>query len=311
MARVHTKEIIDKFQLELVSGEEGVHRSVTTSDLSRPGLEMAGYFTFYPAERLQLLGKTELSFLSDLDPDRRMERLNRLCTDETPGIIITRDMEVPKELLKASHISGVPIMRSKLTTTRLSSRLTNYLESRLAPTTAMHGVLVDIYGIGVLITGNSGVGKSETALELVKRGHRLVADDSVEIRQEDEDTLIGSAPELIQHLLEIRGLGIINVMTLFGAGAVRNYKKIALVINLETWDAKKVYDRLGLEDEMMQILDTEIPILTVPVRPGRNLAVIIEVASMNFRLKKMGMNAAKQFSERLTNVIETPDEEDY
>ncbi|MFC7371037.1 HPr(Ser) kinase/phosphatase [Fictibacillus iocasae] len=311
MARVHTKEIIDKFQLELVSGEEGVHRSVTTSDLSRPGLEMAGYFTFYPAERLQLLGKTELSFLTELDADARMERLNLLCTDETPGIIITRDMEVPKELLKASHKSGVPIMRSKLTTTRLSSRLTNYLESRLAPTTAMHGVLVDIYGIGVLITGNSGVGKSETALELVKRGHRLVADDSVEIRQEDEDTLIGSAPELIQHLLEIRGLGIINVMTLFGAGAIRNYKKIALVINLETWDPKKIYDRLGLEDEMMQILDTEVPILTVPVRPGRNLAVIIEVAAMNFRLKRMGMNAAKQFSERLTNVIETTDEEDF
>jgi HPr kinase/phosphorylase len=310
MAKVHIHELIKKFHLELVSGEEGIHRTIRTSDISRPGLEMAGYFTFYPGERLQLLGKTELSFISELDPETRMERLTALCTDETPGIIVSRDIEVPKELLKASHRSGVPIMRSPVTTTRLSSRITNYLESRLAPTTAKHGVLVDIYGIGVLITGNSGVGKSETALELVKRGHRLVADDSVEIRQEDEDTLIGSAPELIQHLLEIRGLGIINVMTLFGAGAIRNYKKISIVMNLEAWDSKKVYDRLGLEEETTKIIDTEIPILTIPVRPGRNLAVIIEVAAMNFRLKRMGMNAAQQFSDRLTDVIEAGDEED-
>jgi HPr kinase/phosphorylase len=310
MAKVHIHELIKKFHLELVSGEEGIHRTIRTSDISRPGLEMAGYFTFYPGERLQLLGKTELSFISELNPDTRMERLTALCTDETPGIIVSRDIEVPKELLKASHKSGVPIMRSPVTTTRLSSRITNYLESRLAPTTAKHGVLVDIYGIGVLITGNSGVGKSETALELVKRGHRLVADDSVEIRQEDEDTLIGSPPELIQHLLEIRGLGIINVMTLFGAGAIRNYKKISIVMNLEAWDSKKVYDRLGLEEETTKIIDTEIPILTIPVRPGRNLAVIIEVAAMNFRLKRMGMNAAQQFSDRLTDVIEAGDEED-
>ncbi|SFD43981.1 Hpr(Ser) kinase/phosphatase [Bacillus sp. OV194] len=310
MAKVHTKELIDKFQLELVSGEEGVHRTITTSDISRPGLEMAGYFTYYPAERLQLLGKTELSFISELPSQIRIERMEQLCTDETPGIIISREMEVPKELLIASHGTGVPIMRTKMTTTRLSSRLTNYLESRLAPMTAVHGVLVDIYGIGVLIKGDSGVGKSETALELVKRGHRLVADDSVEIRQEDEETLVGSAPELIQHLLEIRGLGIINVMTLFGAGAIRNYKKISLIINLETWDSKKIYDRLGLEEETMPILDAEVPILTVPVRPGRNLAVIIEVAAMNFRLKRMGMNAAKQFNDRLTDAIASGDEED-
>ncbi|MDR7073066.1 HPr(Ser) kinase/phosphatase [Fictibacillus barbaricus] len=311
MAKVHIYELIDKFQLELVSGEEGIHRTIRTSDISRPGLEMAGYFTYYPAERLQLLGKTELTFTSEMDEKTRMERFEQLCTDETPGIIISRDIEVPKELLKASHKSGVPIMRSKVTTTRLSSRITNFLESKLAPTTAKHGVLVDIYGIGVLITGNSGVGKSETALELVKRGHRLVADDSVEIRQEDEETLIGSAPELIQHLLEIRGLGIINVMTLFGAGAIRNYKKISIVMNLEIWDSKKVYDRLGLEEETTKIIDTEIPILTIPVRPGRNLAVIIEVAAMNFRLKRMGMNAAQDFSERLTNVIEAGDEDDF
>jgi HPr kinase/phosphorylase len=195
-------------------------------------------------------------------------------------------------------------------TTRFSSRLTNFLESKLAPTTAVHGVLVDIYGIGVLITGKSGVGKSETALELVKRGHRLIADDCVEIRQEDQDTLVGTSPDLIEHLLEIRGLGIINVMTLFGAGAVRSNKRITLVINLEIWDATKQYDRLGLDDEKMKIIDTEITKITVPVRPGRNLAVIIEVAAMNYRLKRMGVNAAQQFTERLSDVIEDGEHEE-
>ena len=195
-------------------------------------------------------------------------------------------------------------------TTRLSSRITNFLESKLAPTTAVHGVLVDIYGVGVLIIGKSGVGKSETALELVKRGHRLVADDCVEIRQEDDDTLIGSAPELIEHLLEIRGLGIINVMTLFGAGAIRNYKRITLVVNLELWDQTKQYDRLGLEEEKMKIIDTDLTKYTIPVRPGRNLAVIIEVAAMNYRLKRMGLNAAQDFSNRLSNTIEFREHDD-
>ncbi|TLS38528.1 HPr(Ser) kinase/phosphatase [Pseudalkalibacillus caeni] len=311
MVKVRMKDLIDKFNLELISGEEGIHRPIQTSDISRPGLEMAGFFTYYPAERLQLLGKTELSFFYGLeDPLKRKERMDRLCTDETPGIIISRSMDVPEELIEASERTEVPILRSNVTTTRLSSRLTNFLEGQLAPSTAIHGVLVDIYGVGVLITGQSGVGKSETALELVKRGHRLVADDSVEIKQESENTLIGNAPELIQHLLEIRGLGIINVMTLFGAGAIRNYKKISLVITLELWDQKKVYDRLGLEEDMMQIIDTKIPRMTIPVRPGRNLAVIIEVAAMNFRLKNMGMNAARQFSERLTREIQTGDYED-
>ncbi|WP_221566882.1 HPr(Ser) kinase/phosphatase [Alkalihalobacillus sp. TS-13] len=311
MANIHIKDLIDEFQLELVHGESGIHRTIRTSDISRPGLEMAGYFAYYPAERLQLLGKTELSFVNGLDDRIRRERLRKLCRDETPGIIISRGWDVPPELGEAAEEKGIPILRSQLTTTRLSSRLTNFLESKLAPTTAVHGVLVDIYGIGVLITGSSGVGKSESALELVKRGHRLVADDSVEIRQEDEKTLVGSSPELIQHLLEIRGLGIINVMTLFGAGAIRNFKKIALVINLETWDQKKTYDRLGLDEETMKIIDVELPRLTVPVRPGRNLAVIIEVAAMNFRLKRMGVNAAQQFSEKLNNVIDTPDYDDF
>ncbi|MBM7580088.1 HPr(Ser) kinase/phosphatase [Jeotgalibacillus terrae] len=310
MAKVTTNEIIEKFKMELVSGEEGIHRPITTSDISRPGLEMAGYFSYYPAERIQLLGRTEMSFYELLSTDEKKDRMRQLCTDNTPGIILSRDIEVPKELIEASELSQVPVMRTPVKTTRFSSRLTNFLESKLAPTTALHGVLVDIYGVGVLITGKSGVGKSETALELVKRGHRLVADDSVEIRQEDTDTLIGSSPELIEHLLEIRGLGIINVMTLFGAGAVRSHKRVTLVIDLEIWDKTKQYDRLGLDEETMRIIDTDITKITLPVRPGRNLAVIIEVAAMNFRLKRMGMNAAEQFSNRLNDIIVDGDHDD-
>ncbi len=304
LAKVKTIDLIDEFQLELVCGEEGVNRPITTSDLSRPGLEIAGYFDYYPADRIQILGMTELSFFSKLNDAERTSRMQMLCSDITPCIIITRDLEVPKELLMASESVSVPVLRTSMKTTRFSSRLTNFLESKLAPTTAVHGVLVDIYGVGVMITGKSGVGKSETALELVKRGHRLVADDCVEIRQEDDDTLVGNSPELIEHLLEIRGVGIINVMTLFGAGAVRSHKRISLVINLELWDQQKNYDRLGLEEEKVRIIDTDITRMNIPVRPGRNIAVIIEVAAMNFRLKRMGVNTAQQFTEKLNEAIE-------
>jgi HPr kinase/phosphorylase len=311
LPNVRTKDMIEKFNLELICGEDGINRPITTSDISRPGIEMAGYFDYYPAERIQLLGKTELSFFERLDGKERQYRMDMLCTEITPAIVVTRELEVPVELVEAAEREAVPVLRVNMKTTRFSSRLTNFLESKLAPTTAVHGVLVDVYGIGVLITGKSGVGKSETALELVKRGHRLVADDCVEIRQEDQDTLIGHAPELIEHLLEIRGLGIINVMTLFGAGAVRSHKRITFVINLELWDQNKQYDRLGLDEEKMKIIDTEITKLTVPVRPGRNLAVIIEVAAMNVRLKRMGVNAAEQFTNRLSDVIDDGDHEEF
>lgn len=310
MSKVTIKDILNKFKLELISGEEGINRPVTTSDISRPGLEMAGFFDYYPEDRLQLLGRTELTFFSMLNEEDRIVRMERLCTDVTPGIIITRGLEIPEELIEASEQEAVPVMRSNLKTTQLVSRLTNYLEIALAPTIAIHGVLVDVYGVGVLITGQSGVGKSETALELVKRGHRLVADDCVEIRQEDQESLVGNSPPLIEHLLEIRGLGIIDVMTLFGAGAVRSYKRITMCIHLENWDQNKRYDRLGLDEDKMKIFDVEIPKLTIPVRPGRNLAVIIEVAAMNFRLKRMGVNTAKQFTQRLQETIKDHDHDD-
>lgn len=304
MSIVRTKDLLENFNLTLVAGKDGVHREIITSDLYRPGIEMTGYFRYYPKERLQLIGKTEMAYFLELTEEEKHARVEKLCTDITPGIVISRGMEIPQPLIDAANMAGVPILHSPRKTTRVISRLTNYLETKFAPFTAIHGVLVDINGVGVLITGQSGVGKSETALELVKRGHRLVADDSVEIRQEDYDTLIGNSPALIEHLLEIRGLGIINVMTLFGAGSVRSYKKISLIVNLENWDEKKQYDRLGLDEDKMKIMDVHLPKVTVPVRPGRNLAVIIEVAAMNFRLKRMGLNTAQEFSQRLTNMIE-------
>lgn len=307
---VTVEDLVRKFDLEVVCGSEGLDHKIKVSDLSRPGLEMAGYFTYYPAERIQLLGKTELSFFHKLNEEERQDRMRKLCRKETPCICITRNFEAPPELVRPASEMGLPVLRTELPTTKFASRVTNYLEDVLAPRATMHGVLVDVYGVGILLVGASGIGKSETALELVKRGHRLVADDAVEIRQTAENRLVGNAPHLIRHLLEIRGLGIINVMTLFGAGAVRDFKAISLVIQLEVWKENRQYERLGLDEEKMKIIDTELPMLTVPVRPGRNLAIIIEVAAMNYRLKRMGYNAAVQFAEQLTNVIEDADEFD-
>ena len=302
--KITMEEIVNKFGFVVVAGKEGIQREVTTSSLSRAGLVLAGYVNYYPSDRIQILGKTELSFLEQLPKGTRVERFMSMCHEDTPGIIFSRDLPIPSEFIEIGDRLKVPLLSTKGITTRVASRLTNYLESKFAPFIAMHGVLVDVYGMGVLITGNSGVGKSETALELVKRGHRLVADDSVEIYQEDEETLIGYSPDIIKHLLEIRGLGIINVMTLFGAGSVRSNKRIDLIVNLEIWNQEKNYDRLGLDEETEKIMEIEIPRVVVPVRPGRNLAIIIEVAAMNYRMKRLGVNAAQIFMNDLQEKIE-------
>ncbi|HZG55284.1 HPr(Ser) kinase/phosphatase [Paenibacillus sp.] len=301
--KVKAADLVKHFALEVLAGEAGLQRPIQVADLHRPGLVLAGYSNYYAKERVQLLGVTEMSFFETLTGATRRERSEALCQSDTPCLLVTRGLEVPAELLEAANAHEIPLLRSPMTTTMFASRLTGYLENRLAPSTTIHGVLVDIYGVGMLITGSSGIGKSETALELVKRGHRLVADDAVEIRQTADNELHGNAPDLIRHLLEIRGLGIINVMTLFGAGAVRNFKKISVVARLETWQQDKQYDRLGLDEEKTRIIDTDLPLVTIPVRPGRNLAVIIEVAAMNYRLKRMGYNAAQQFTNRLTETI--------
>ncbi len=303
MSYVTVKDVQEKLFLELCAGEAGIERQIHTSDISRPGLEMAGYFNYYLADRVQLLGKTELSFFANLTEVERIDRMKRLCSETTPAIIVAHEMEVPIELIEAAESKGIPVLKTDVPTTRFSGMLTNYLSGRLAPMTALHGVLVDVYGIGILITGKSGVGKSETALELVKRGHRLVADDLVEIRQVAKNVLIGNAPKLLEHMLEIRGVGIVDMMTLFGASAVKSDKRILIIIDLEFWDQDKIYDRLGIDEEKMKIMDSELTKLTVPVRPGRNLSVIIEVAAMDYRMKKLGINAAEEFTKKLAAEI--------
>lgn len=302
---VTVQELVDELSLELVDAGNGLERKIETFEINRPGLALSGFFMYYPSERVQLLGRTELAYMHSLSEEELKERVIKMCSfDNTPCIIFTRGLEVPKALLKASKDAGIPLLRTHLSTPRILSQLTSFLELRLAPEILVHGVLVDVYGIGILMTGSSGIGKSETALELLKRGHRLVADDAVEIRQIADDTLVGTVPPLLQYLLEIRGLGVLNAMTLFGAGAVRTHKRIEMIIELESWQEDRSYDRLGLDDTKRKILGVELTALTVPVRPGRNLAIIIEVAAMNQRLKRMGYHAARELSEKLMSSMQ-------
>ena len=310
MGYVTVRDVQDKLGLEICAGAEGLERQIDKSDISRPGLEMAGFFNFYPADRVQLLGKTELAFFARLEPEVRIERMGKLCSSVTPAVVVAHGVDVPVELIAAAEEAQIPVFKTTTPTTRFSGMLTNYPEGRLAPMTTLHGVLVDVYGIGVLITGKSGVGKSETALELVKRGHRLVADDLVEIREVAQNVLIGNSPPLIEHMLEIRGVGIIDIMNLFGASAVKSDKRILIVVSLELWDQEKMYERLGLDEEKMKIMNSELTKLTVPVRPGRNISVIIEVAAMDYRMKRLGINAAQDFANKLSDAISQNPSED-
>ncbi|MCY0901988.1 MAG: HPr(Ser) kinase/phosphatase [Firmicutes bacterium] len=306
---VMVHELLEELSLQVAGAGVGMERPITSEEINRPGLALAGFLMYYPAERVQVLGRTEMAYLSSLSQSERKERFTRLCGYEnTPCVIVTRGMGADADLVAAANEVGLPILTTRLSTPKLIAQLTTLLELRLAPETLVHGVLVDVYGIGILMTGSSGIGKSETALELLKRGHRMVADDAVEIRQVSEDQLVGSAPPLLQHLLEIRGLGVLNAMTLFGAGAIRTHKKIEMMVELEAWQDDRPYDRLGLDDTKRTILGVELTSLVVPVRPGRNLAIIIEVAAMNQRLKRMGYNAARELSEKLMASIEEQDD---
>ena len=300
---VTIEKLAEKLHLKPLHCLEYLDREITTSEISRPGLELAGYFNFYPAERIQLLGRTELSFADQLSSQTRLKTMRRLCTPETPCFVIARKLLPPEELVQAAEEAKIPILQASSRTTHVSSSVTNYLESRLAPRMSMHGVLVDVYGIGMLITGESGVGKSETALELVQKGHRLVADDRVELYQHDELTLVGEAPEILNNLIEIRGIGIVDVMTLFGAGAILDSKQVDLLVHLENWTPDKQYDRLGGAAEPTEIMGVTIPKMRIPVKTGRNVSIILEVAAMNFRAKKMGYDATKTFEERLGHLI--------
>ncbi len=267
---------------------------VTSTDVNRPGLAFGGYLDYFDNDRIQIVGKSECGYLSDLSPEVRMERLRAFAACHPPAVVISRDIPPVRELQEACREYEVPLLRSKDLTTSFMAALIAYLSVELAPRITRHGVLVEVYGEGILLVGDSGVGKSETAIELVKRGHRLIADDAVEIRRVSSKTLVGSAPDNIRHFIELRGVGIVNARRIFGMGAVKMTEKIDMVIQMEQWDSEKVYDRMGLNNEYMEILGINVPSTTIPVKPGRNLAIIIEVAAMNNRQKKMGYNAAQE-----------------
>ena len=277
--------------------------NIETSDINRPGLPLAGYWEHFAHERPQLLGLVETSFLNSLAPDVRREHLEKFVSYDLPCIIICRRLEGMEDLIAMATERRIPVYRSDVDTTKLVVSMIYFLNNHLAPRATQHGVLVDVYGVGILITGESGVGKSESALELLKRGHRLVADDVVDIRRVSENRLVGEAPEILRHLMEIRGVGIIDISTMFGIGAVASSKSIDMVVHLETWQPGKEYDRLGLDDEYTEILDVKVPWLLLPIRPGRNLAIVLEVAARNLRLKQQGHNAARELDRRMSERL--------
>lgn len=298
MKSVSVKKIAEDLKLDVVYMPEDVDAEVTLSDVNRPGLQLAGYYDFFVPARIQIIGNAEWHYLRTLASKDKEERLRKFFKYPIPVMIVTRGLEVSDVGLKHAIDNNRILLKTDMPTTKFISRLTEYLNEMLAPSTTMHGVLVDIFGIGTLIVGKSGIGKSETALDLIERGHRLVADDAVEIRRVD-NVLTGRAPEIIRHYMELRGIGIIDIKRLYGMGAISDNKEIELVIELEDWDSMKAYDRLGLDEEFIDILGQNVTRITIPVRPGRDLAMILEVAAKNFRQKRMGYNAAQALNEKL------------
>ena len=293
-------KLIREFRLEVLRGAAGYEdRPIRTENVNRPGLQLTGFFDYFDPDRLQVIGRVEDTFLSGLTAEQRRVSFEQLLSQDIPALIISRGIDPYPECMEMADKYDRTVLRSQDTTSVLMSNIIAALKSYLAPRITRHGVLVEVYGEGVLLLGESGVGKSETAIELVKRGHRLIADDAVEIKRAGTKRLVGTAPELIRHYIELRGIGVIDVRRLFGMSAIKEESDIDLVVNLEQWKDGAMYDRLGLENLYTTILDVQIPALTVPVKPGRNLAIIIEVAAMNNRHKKMGYNAALEFTKQI------------
>lgn len=303
--KVSLERVIDEFGLEVIYAPENLKTTmVGCSDVHRPGIQLAvGYYDYFDQDRIQVLGKAELFYLMEKTSEERLEMLVNLCKKKVPAIVVTRKAEILPELIEAVKMYGITLLRTEDNTSQFIAAYISAMNVILAPFITRHGVLMEIYGEGVLLLGESGVGKSETAVELVKRGHRLVADDAVEIRRVSAKTLVGSSPEIIRHFIELRGIGIIDIQKIFGMGAVKDTENINFIVNLELWEEGKVYERLGIEQNYTDILGIQVPSVTVPVRPGRNLAIIVEIAAMNYRQQKMGYNAAEELSERLSKQI--------
>ena len=292
--------LVKEFNLEVAyAATDYASIRLTVEDVARPGLQLAGYFDHYEPMRLQVLGNVEMSYMEKLEPDRRSVTYDRLFSYKFPALLIARDLQPHPECLDMAKKHNVTVLRSRERTSTIVSTIITYLKSALAPRITRHGVLMEVYGEGILLIGDSGIGKSEAAVELLKRGHRLIADDAVEIKRVGTSRLVGTAPELIRNYIELRGIGIINVAKLFGMGAVRSENEINLVVNIVPWNTQEAYDRLGLEEQYMEILGVKVPMNTIPITPGRNLAVILEVAAMNNRQRKMGYNAALEFTEQI------------
>jgi len=290
-------------RLTLLAGKRGLSRRIASTRIQKPGLALAGYTSNLHKERVQVFGNTEMSYLATLPPERQAEVARGFFSQAIACLAVTKGLEVPRDVLTAAEEAGVPLLRTTHLSSVFITSVQAYLEDVLTAQTSMHGVLLDVFGVGILLLGKSGIGKSEIALDLVMRGHRLVADDIVDVKRKSPEAVFGAGSEIIKHHMEVRGLGIINIKDLFGVAAIRERKKIEIVLELVEWDPAVEYDRLGVDDRRYRILDVEVPMLVVPVRPGRNMTTIIEVAARNHLLKQQGHHSAKEFQERLNRAI--------
>lgn len=310
MYSVELTELVKKMNLKNLTPTvdiEGI--TIAHSDINRPALQLVGFFDYFDSERVQIMGKVEYTYLEKMDKSKRREVYHTLFSSKIPCLIMSRELEPYEDMLEAAIANGVPIFQTKKTTSYFMAEIIIWLKKKLAPRISIHGVLVDVYGEGVLIMGESGIGKSESALELIKRGHRLVADDVVEIKKVSEDSLLGSSPDIIRHFIELRGIGIIDVKTLYGVESVKKVQEINLVIKLELWNPEKEYDRLGLTEEFIEILGNKVTCHSIPIRPGRNIAIIVESAAINHRQKQMGYNAAEELNSRVMGNLKKRSEE--
>lgn len=299
MPEIKIQEISQDLNLEIVHQSSNPVLDITSSDINRPGLQLYGFYEYFDHDRVQIIGKAECSFLSTLSKGERRKKIDDFFSHYFPCLIVAWDLKIYDEFLECAQKYDRTIFRTSLHTTQVMNKIINYLNDKLAPHIKTHGVLVEVYGIGIFIIGVSGVGKSETAIELINRGHRLIADDLVEIKQIEDNRLVGTAPEMLRHFIELRGVGIVDVKTLYGVGAVKNAVDIKMVIELEEWQEGKYYDRLGIDTEFTTLLNVSVPKVTIPVMPGRNLSIIIETAARNHREKIMGYNAAKEFVDKV------------
>lgn len=311
MASVSLSRIIEKMKLENLTPEIDVRSiRITQPDINRPALQLAGYFEHFDATRIQIIGFVEYTYMEGLSEARKREVYEELMSYDIPCIVFCRELKPDAVFMETARAHHIPVLFTKKSTSAFMAEIIRWLNVKLAPCISVHGVLVDVYGEGVLITGESGIGKSEAALELIKRGHRLVTDDVVELRKVSDDTLIGTAPDITKHFIELRGIGIVDVKALFGASSVKDTQQVDLVIRLEDWDKDKEYDRLGLEENYTEYLGNKIVCHNIPIRPGRNLAVICESAAVNHRQKKMGYNAAQELYTRVQNSLARRREEE-